>query len=717
MKNKTTCSLIISITMVIAICIGIFVFQTRNMDKKSTRTMNEIGETYMSGLSEQITLHLETVMELKLEQVQALANDAVSVTEGEKEMRWMISNNAMHRNFDHMAFYTTDGNFDMIYGDQIVVSDGYFSAFLDSLENGEKKIALGCDSEDNSVILLSVPLPFELENGKTSIALVSGFSVDYIADIFSSSLDNSMIYYIVRRNGEIVIENGEEKDKNYFDKVSSHYTLEQGDSRQALERYIKNLKSAMKKNQDYTQELDLQQGRLRFYCTKLPDSEWYLILSMPYRMLDEMTENFGDEWRLTAMFNGIIISFLFLVLFAFYFIQNRKQMKILDEARHYAEQASRAKSEFLSNMSHDIHTPMNGIIGMIEVAEANLTDPKKLEECLKKISHSGNHLLRFINNVLDMSKIESGKMELNLEQISLPEVVQNAVNHTLPRIKERNHQFDLQIYDMISENVWGDDVRLGQILTSLLGNAAKFTPENGNIQLKLHQNASEKDDGYVQVHIHVIDNGIGISKSFQDKIFESFMREDNARVQKTEGAGLGLTITKYIVDAMEGTILVDSTQGKGSEFHVILDMKKAPAPNEAEPHQEEEAMFHGERILVAEDNDLNWEIASSLLEEIGLETDHAENGQICVDLFSHSPKGHYSAILMDIRMPVMTGHEASIAIRSLNREDAPRIPIIAMSADAFPDDVKKCLESGMNAHTPKPVDIQNIAHILKKYIK
>lgn len=850
MKNKPTRFLVISLVLVLAVCSGVFVSQAVHMDRESAGIMLEIGEMYMSGTSEQVTLHFGTIIETKLDQVRALGDDILLNSIGGDENRALLSLRARNRGFDNIAFYLSDGTVDMIYGSRIVMPD--FPAYVRSVENGEQKIGLGSDAEGNRIILFGVPMSYQAGEDEKAIALLAGFSLEHAADIFLSGLEESMIYHVVRRDGEIVLQRDGDKDHNYYDKVQRYYEEAGGHGEKDMEQYLQELAGAMERGGDYTTELVLKNEHRRIYCKSLPHSEWYLILSMPYSMLDEMTERFGDAWVRTAALDGIVIIVLFLIVFAVYYFMMRKQLRSLDEARRAAENANRAKSEFLSNMSHDIRTPMNGIIGMTEIASSNLDNKKKVEECLHKIFHSSRHLLGLINDVLDMSKIESGRMVINTEKIVLPEVMQSVVSIILPQAKENNQRFDLHIHDVIAENVWGDSVRLNQILLNLLSNAVKFTPEGGNIQLELYEEASKTNtETHVEVHLMVIDNGIGMTEELQKKIFQPFTREDNARVQKSAGAGLGMSITKYIVDAMGGTILVESELGKGSCFHVILDMEKAPSVenlktlpqwrtlvvdddevfcdctvmtlkaigieaqwvldgkkaldmmesahtkgNDYEviiidwrlpgmdglevareirsrygsaPHVlmisatdnselEEKAKdagvdtfiikplfqstlyynlhklvpentvesgnadtqmlpFSGEHILIAEDNDLNWEIANELFSDVGLKPERAENGKICVDLFSASEKGYYCAILMDIRMPVMTGYEAAMTIRALGRSDAGEIPIIAMSADAFADDVQKCLNCGMNAHTPKPVDADRVVMLLKMYME
>ena len=449
-----------------------------------------------------------------------------------------------------------------------------------------------------------------------------------------------------------------------------------------------------------------------------------------------------------------------------------------------------------------------------------------------------------------MSKIESGKMTLSTEQISLREVVEGIVTILQPQLHLKHQKFDVFIRDISAEDICCDSVRLTQILLNILGNSVKFTPEGGSIQLSLYEEASPKGEPYIRIHLVVEDNGIGMTPEFQERIFDSFSRADSKRVQKTEGSGLGMAITKYIVDAMEGTIKVQSELDKGSRFHVILDLKKAQLQEvdmvlpgcrvlvvdddpqlcestvaalssmgiyadwtldaksaleqmalrfeSQEAYQlilsdwklpemdgialarkirsiygnelpvlltsaydwseisaeakaagvtdflskplfrstlfyglkpylsgvtaslpvasKSQADFIGRRILLAEDNDLNWEIASELLSDLGLTLTWAENGEICLEKFQASEVGFYDAILMDLRMPVMTGLEATKAIRALNRPDAKTIPIIAMTADAFAEDIQNCLNSGMNAHVAKPIDLDEVSRLLKKHV-
>lgn len=848
MRHKTIRFLVVSLIIVVLLCSAAFALQVKDMNEKSARIMNEIGEIYMAGMSEQTTLHFGTVMELRLSQVEALVHDLEPNREkGYEEVRGFLSKNAMARGFDRLAFCMEDDTFELLYGEEISAVDSV--SFMNAIQNGEERMVMGTTESGDNMILLSVPMAYELPDGRESVSLVAGFPIAYIAETLSKELSESMFYFVIRRDGLIVIHSDADNDSNYFQKVEKHIKSVESNANveQELTDYIEGLKAAMANGEDYAKELYLKDGRRQVYCRSLPHSEWYLILSMPYNELDKTIDSFGQEWAANAIKNGIFILSLFIIVFICYIQMTRRQLKEINEAKDIAERASRAKSEFLSNMSHDIRTPMNGIIGMTEIAIANIDNPRKVRSCLQKISASGKHLLGLINNVLDMSKMESGKLILNVEQILLPELIHGVVNIILPSTQDKKQRFDLHVHDIIAESVWGDSVRLNQTLHNLLENAVRFTPEGGNIKLNVYQTPSEKGNAYVTVHLIVSDNGVGMSEEFLKRIFEAFAREDNARVQQIQGAGLGLSITKQIVDAMGGTIQVESEQGKGSSFHVSLDMEAALLPEEemdipswrtlvidddevfcdctlatlesigihaqcalngqsalemleeqrqkgndyeviltdwklpgmdgvevareirnrygekpyilmisaadnsdieeqarqagvdafivkplfkstlyynlnrlkaeAESPEESPISFDGEHILVAEDNDLNWEIVSTLLSSIGLVPEHAENGRVCVDMLTQSPEGLYQAILMDIRMPVMNGLEAASAIRALDRDDAKRIPIIAISADAFSDDIQRCIDCGMDDHTSKPIDVNRVAELLRKYMQ
>ncbi len=715
MNRKTARFLIVSIILVAVLCVFIFAYQTNYMNQKSAETISEIGEIYMSGLSERAAAHFQTTVELRLSQVSALV-DSVSPesSASDRSIRVSLSYHARARGFDHLAFYGADGSFDMLYGDLVEVSgkDGFFK----SLQNGEEKMAVGYDSTGEEVLIMGIPAGYTMENGEKSIALVAALPVSYISETLSFGSGNTRLYYfIIRKDGSFILKNDGVEDETYFERVRNRYESIGG---KTADEYLAQLDAAMEAGANYATEFVLDGERRYLYCSPLAYSEWYLMLFLPYGALDEAVNSLGSVWGRIARTSCMVLLVAMLLLFSYYYYLMHQQMKEKEQARQAAEQANKAKSEFLSNMSHDIRTPMNGIVGMTAVAMANLDDPEHVANCLTKISLSSKHLLGLINDILDMSKIESGKMTLASEPVSLKEMLDGITNIVQPQVNVKKQTFEVLADNLYAGYVMSDSVRLNQVLLNLLGNAVKFTPDGGSIQLRLAEEASPKGEGYVRLHLYVKDTGIGMSKEFQARVFESFMREDNARVQKTEGAGLGMAITKYIVDAMGGDIEVASEVGEGTEFHVTLDLQKAEEPQveiQEEPETENSRELEDKRILLAEDNELNWEIAQELLSCQGFLLEWAEDGQMCVDMFQSSPVGYYDAVLMDIRMPRMNGYEATRAIRALDREDAS-LPIIAMSADAFEEDIRRCMESGMNAHVAKPIDIKEVTKVLRKYL-
>ena len=849
-KTKLPRTLVYSLIGVFALILCMYVFVAFFVNNRSTQTIEEVGKIYMESMSEQFSLHYEVTIDTRLSQARALVSTILPDSAEHDKLCDELEYNARARGFEYLALYSPSGEFEMIYGDMLSVDDP--NPFHGSMENGESKVAIGTDAKEEKVILLGVPCSYHMADGTLSSAIVAGFAVDYMSSILFLDPDATNLFssYIIRRNGSYVIYGDDLFKNSFFDRLASMATSQ---NQIQIDQCVKDMSEAMKKDEDYSMILNLGSGsRCQVYCTGLAYSEWYLVLVLPFDTLDGIVSDMGREWMF-VMYGACAVSLLALVILFMQYIRSaNKQMYALEAAKREAEHANNAKSEFLSNMSHDIRTPMNAIVGMTTIATVNIDSKEQVQNCLRKIALSSKHLLGLINDVLDMSKIESGKMTLNMDQVSLREVMDSMVNIIQPQIKSKHQQFHISIYDITTEDVCCDSVRLNQILLNILGNAIKFTPEGGSIQVSLYEEPCPKGETYVRTHLVVKDTGIGMSEEYRKKIFDSFSREDTARVQKTEGTGLGMAITKYIVDAMGGTIEVESELGKGSEFHVTLDLAKAekleidmvlpewhmlvvdddellcksvidslsdmglkpdwcldaetalkkveerhsrhedyqiilldwklPGMDgitaareirhyygddipillisaydwseiedsakeagvsgfiskplfkstlfyglspfidacgegaEKEHTTGKEGMdFNGMHILLAEDNDLNWEIANELLSSLGMELDWAENGQICAEKFVQSPVGYYDAILMDLRMPVMNGYQATQAIRATDRADKD-LPIIAMTADAFAEDIQKCLDCGMNAHVAKPIDVRDIAHHLERFL-
>ena len=387
-------------------------------------------------------------------------------------------------------------------------------------------------------------------------------------------------------------------------------------------------------------------------------------------------------------------------------------------ALEIAEKASKAKTDFLSNMSHDIRTPMNAIIGITTLMKNELHQPEKLAEHLGKLETSGQLLLGIINDILDMSRIESGKTTLNVEKMNLPRQISQLDSVIRQQAGQRRQTFTVETH-VQHENVLGDPNRLKQVLMNILSNAVKYTPNGGHIRLEIDE--LTHTEHYTKYRFVVQDNGIGMSEEFQKTLFEPFTREEKSGTNKVQGTGLGMAITKSIVDLMGGTIHVESTTGKGTQFEVVLEF---PIDAEADTVQQAQALpeeeettspLSGMKFLCAEDNAINAEILQMLLETKGASCTICSNGQEIVDAFAGVKPGDYDMILMDIQMPVMDGLEAARRIRSSENPLGRVIPILAMTANAFLEDMQKSKEAGMDEHLSKPVDIDALEQTVKRF--
>lgn len=467
--------------------------------------------------------------------------------------------------------------------------------------------------------------------------------------------------------------------------------------------------------QDWT-ELKDEIGRVR----QGQSSQRLYETSEAFFELSNQAVSAAERYSEARVINSICVllcfSVGFVVLFFLLRISERRQKKAR-MALDLAESANRAKSEFLSHISHEIRTPMNGIIGMTDIARRFVKDPERMTDCLNKIDLSSSYLLSLLNDVLDMSRIESGKIQLEEHTFDLSELLDRVQGMFRRKAEEGGITLDVCCSDLSVTRVVGDNLRISQVLVNLVSNALKFTPSGGSVMLEARQTAVS--DETVSLEFVVADTGIGISEAFQKHIFEPFEQAQPATARQYGGTGLGLAICSSFVKLMGGTIDVHSKPGEGTRFIVCLTLRR-DLSGEADISQnggkETECDLTGIRILLAEDNEINAEIATLLLENMGAEVKRAENGKAAVELLSGSPAGAFSLIMMDVQMPVMDGLTASSAIRALEHPDAGRIPIIGLSANAFQEDIEKAEKSGMNAYLSKPLDLDRLRQTLNQVI-
>ena len=475
-----------------------------------------------------------------------------------------------------------------------------------------------------------------------------------------------------------------------------------------------------------------------YYClAKMAEYDMTIMLLVPaeYVAVSTMTM-LQSALRIQVVFTVLLLGLVLLALISIVRAErsskmikieketNQKLNKLrvaAEDALKVAESASKAKSTFLSNMSHDIRTPMNAIIGFATLALDDIRDGKKVEDYLSKILSSSKHLLGLINDILDMSRIESGKVILEEQETDLVTTLQELQSIMEGQAKERKLKLHVDYSNLRDRHVYCDKTRLNQVMFNLLANAVKFTSEGGSIWLTMSQlePTYEVEDRAIY-EIRVKDTGIGMDKEFIKHIFEPFERERTSTVSKIQGTGLGMAITKNIVDMMGGTIEVESQKGVGTEFIIRLELRlqaEARVANEdgtkQHGHAEGVAEFAGKRLLLAEDNELNREIACMLLSKYGFVIDTAENGQEAVDLVAASAPDYYDLVLMDIQMPVMDGHEATRRIRNLKDKELAKVPVVAMTANAFDEDRKAAKECGMNGFISKPINMQEVVQALR----
>lgn len=436
-------------------------------------------------------------------------------------------------------------------------------------------------------------------------------------------------------------------------------------------------------------------------------------------------ESIEGDWQVVSLINTnlfyrplriiLLLVALFTLMEAVVFIAviyNQSEKNLAIASAKEAQSASRAKTKFLSQMSHEIRTPINAIIGLDSIVLRDQSISPHTREELEKIGVSAKHLLSLINDILDMSRIESGRMTLNEEKFSLRELLDQVNVIIGGQCEDKRLRYTCNKVGSLDAYYVGDNLKLKQIIINILGNSVKFTNPPGEITFEVEQTAFTEDQATLRFMMK--DTGIGMDKEFLPKLFEAFSQEDSANTNQYGGSGLGMAITKSFVEMMGGEIRVESEKGHGTTFYVTVTLGRTQEESVAvaEKNATDLTAVAGCHLLIAEDQELNAEVLTDLLELEDISSEWAENGQLAVELFERSEEGHFDAILMDMRMPVMDGLTAAQEIRKLNRPDAATVPIIALTANAFEEDVKQCLQAGMNAHLAKPVDIDLLKETL-----
>ena len=620
------------------------------------------------------------------------------------------------------------------------------SKLLLDLRNGYnigKLVSLDYNQKKKDGYLVAIPCQEYTINGETYTAIGTLYDHSKLDSMLSVKSYNGNAYLFMLDNDGNITYTNQKEDKffrNYF--LLKHLKGDQAITEEEAD-------SLQKKLDGREQGVELVESDKPYYLGYCPieNNNTMLICIVEKSVVDNVLR----DYQKTIVFETILMAGFILLLFAglFYSISRRslaeqkaeyekrnneiqtqamkemeesnKKLKkakdITTEALQTAENANKAKTDFLSNMSHDIRTPMNAIIGMTSLIRHDAGNKAKVIEYADKIDISSQHLLGIINNVLDMSKIEAGKTVFKYTDFSILDFITelNTIFHS--QIDEKNQTLTIIKENIRHEWVNGDQVHLMQIFSNLVSNAVKYTQEGGKIQF-LVEECETKSSVYAKYRFLVSDNGMGMSADFKDTIFDAFTRAESSMTNKIQGTGLGMAITKNLVEAMGGTIDVESELSQGSCFEVLIDLRIAEdrfvsSAEQAEKDEPAGNVLKGMRFLCAEDNELNAEILMELLKIEGAECTICENGKRVLDAFEQSAPGDYDMILMDVQMPVMNGYEATKAIRRSSHELAKTIPIIAMTANAFSEDIQHSLAAGMNAHVSKPIEMK----VLEKTIR
>ncbi len=588
------------------------------------------------------------------------------------------------------------------------------------------KPVVGSNTEYMTFIMKN-EMPVTLGDGRVITHTVVFWEMNYYKKIFHSDAygEENTVFIRGSEGKNIYVETEKYKFINSFDYMTIYPNVEliNGDNITTIEQNIKEEKSSV------TSVRVKDDGRTYFITVQpMRHNDWDLVMVVPEEFVSAETVDFASAVVDTGAFIMLIISMSILSLVIYVYKsknntlllkQEREYSKALQESAEEAKNANMAKTKFLSHMSHDIRTPINGILGMINKAERHLSEPEILKDCHKKIRMSAEHLLGLINDILDITKLETGLNDEKDEPFPMSCMLDTCCSIIRGQMENKpNVEFRTDFSNIQHDSVMGNKLHIRQILLNILSNAVKYT-DNGYIYFKAEEIAFDKDKATYTFTIQ--DTGIGMHKNYLEKIFDPFTIDDSEERKHRLGTGLGMSIVKNNIERLGGSITVDSTLGLGSTFTVTFTLKLTDLEVVCDAVKERvsknSADVSGMKVLLVEDNDLNIEVALMLLEDAGVTADVAKNGQEAVNKFLASKEGDYDLILMDVMMPVMNGYEATEKIRSSNHPLATTIPIIAQTANAFQDDIKKVKEVGMNAHISKPIEEENLLKILAEFKK
>lgn len=737
-------------TVVVLLILSLLVWMVYVDRKETNKTILEISDIYMAEMADQMAGHFDTTMAGQFTRVSSvMTNITPGDLESQETLSRFLKEKREKNNFVFLAMLDDKGN---IYSaDGCYPAEGLIESAQTLLNGEDNCIESNKELLGRQIILITARMK-PLQFGENSmIAAVVGMEPSFLSQRLSLYREGANAYgNIIDQEGNyILVYEGskEESGENVFDFLESNAVFDKGYTSDLLSREIR-------EGQTGVTAYTLEGVHKYLYYIPLSLNDWYMCVSMPYGKLDERISGLSDAMARMAIAVILMITAVLLSVFIGYAMIIWQKNKLLirekastEQALSLAEEASLAKSEFLSRMSHEIRTPLNGIIGMNHIAMHSMDNPEKIQDCLSKVEISSKQLLALLNDVLDMTKVESGKIELCVERMDFSLMLEQLAAIAGSQAAEKNIAFHMESGVDRDVPLMGDSLRVSQIINNILSNAFKFTPPGGRVEFRVRESEVRGATHWMQFSVK--DSGCGIRKENLEKIFRPFEQEGSKTSKDYGGTGLGLAISRRLAELMGGRITVESRPGTGSLFTVEIPFREAyfsetvlqgaqqntagpdilPAENLPEKSTQEQdhggkktdgidgtegRTFKGRRILIVEDNELNQEIASELIRMMGAEVEIAGNGKEAVAKFAASKEGYYDLILMDILMPEMGGYEASRIIRSMERKDAGTVPIFAMTANAFAEDVEMSRKAGMNIHISKPVSAANLYEEMDK---
>lgn len=683
--------------------------------RQASESMQEETAAHIIEITEQVRTHIDMRTKVSWDMIQNV-EEMLSLTEGaedssvsgyleyEKSLWGFQKMLLMSKDY---TYYDEKEEFNTFSTDQNLYARMLRGEYISTTETN--------DQGKDVIYYMHTVNPVKYKDITVSSVCISFMMSDLMREINIGALENvGYCYLIDPRQQSIIYANN--KTTGTDDNIMEALKQVMGDQPESLE-YVENVVLQRKSDAVY---LSAKQGKSLVISVPMEENNWVLLTIIPESKLNDDLNGFMIKIMFSALaIIGIMVTICIKMckLYGKEIVQKKGEetLKYLEQALEAAQHSEKAKSRFLVSMSHDIRTPMNGIMGMSMIAKANIQNKGKVEYCLNKIDVLANYLVQLVNDVLDISQMESEKFHLNNKKFCLMHIINEVIELTRIQIEEKNQHFHVDIDEGLNLEVWADSVGIKKILMNVLSNAVKYTNQEGNIWFRAK--IVKCDNKFATVMFVIQDTGKGMEKAYLNRIFDAFTREDKEDVKIIEGSGLGMAITKQLVEAMNGVIYVESEVGVGSRFTIELPFKRGQTEEVMNKEPEEEKSdftYQYKKILLVEDNALNAEIMKEILSMAGAVVEIASNGKVAVEAFEESSENYYDYILMDIQMPVMDGYSAAKKIRSLKRTDAGKVIILAMTAHAFMEDIEKAQKAGMDDHVSKPIDMKVLSKKLEE---